>query len=630
VTALAAFAVVGLVGPVVGGGPAKPPSPLSAFTKRAEGPEEIVRRWEVRRNAASRGDLESARREVEAVHQLRLDLGITSLNLHALALLREARDAIRASNPKRAIDLVGQAQKLAPHLPDGEVSAARAHFAEDTFALGAIFGSLYKAATLTFESPRHRDTYLANAIVVFGLTCLCAVLTFLLLQLLRYVRFLRHDFGDLLRIGPIPSGVLLAVVLALPVIFGIAPLGVVLLWGTVFFFYQKTSERVVSLVCLSIAALMPLLIHLAAPFFVVQSQMGIDLAELGTGYPPAEVLERAEGRVRRNPDEFELTFLLARLRKSRGEDEAAEKLYKQALVLKERHPALLNNYANFLVITGRASQAVSYYENALKHEPKLAVAQYNLAQCHRHLASKGIASSLEKHAHARQLAEDLDPVAVKGFQAIETNNRNRYIIDAPLSDAEVHARAQRAVGSIEVLSAQMWERFAEWLPLKAAPWVPLGLIALLGIFWIARLRTRVAFACEHCEGTACTRCYPELSAGRVCHQCHDIFLRGTAIDAKLRLEREAQIHRHQTRRRRIRVALSAILMGSGQILAGRAGRGFVLVCLFFFLLFEFLFWNGIVRYPLGVDATPSLARGILLGLTFVPAYLIGLAGVLRK
>jgi TM2 domain-containing membrane protein YozV len=113
-------------------------------------------------------------------------------------------------------------------------------------------------------------------------------------------------------------------------------------------------------------------------------------------------------------------------------------------------------------------------------------------------------------------------------------------------------------------------------------------------------------------------------------QCHHIYLRGTALDPKLRLEKEAEIHRDQMRRRRLRVVFSAVLMGAGQVLGGRAGRGMLLLALFFWLILEVLFWNGIVRYPAEVEAVPSALKMVGLGAVFLPAYLLGLAGVLKK
>ena len=118
--------------------------------------------------------------------------------------------------------------------------------------------------------------------------------------------------------------------------------------------------------------------------------------------------------------------------------------------------------------------------------------------------------------------------------------------------------------------------------------------------------------------------------GDHCSQCHQIYLRGAQLDPRLRLEKEADIHRQQARRRNVRVVLSALVMGAGQVLAGRPTRGAILLSLFFVLLMELVFWNGVVRYPIGPDVTPSIFKAVLLGLVFLPAYLLGLAGVLRR
>jgi TM2 domain-containing membrane protein YozV len=246
------------------------------------------------------------------------------------------------------------------------------------------------------------------------------------------------------------------------------------------------------------------------------------------------------------------------------------------------------------------------------------------------MAVRGGAENLQKHSVALQAAERLDPAAVQRYRGIESPHRNRYVIDAPLPEATLRARAQRALGDLEVLRAQFWERFADWLPLGAAPWVPLTIMALMGATWAALRRRRFTLHCGRCGGTVCARCYPELSNGDLCIQCHHIYLRGAALDPKLRLEKEAQIHRHHSRWRRVRVALSAIVMGAGQVLAGRSGRGIALLALFFFVLLQALFWNGIVRYPVDAGASPSATQIAFLGLLFLPAYLLGLAGVLKR
>jgi tetratricopeptide (TPR) repeat protein/TM2 domain-containing membrane protein YozV len=594
------------------------------------GPEEVSRRWTQRREALGQGNHALARRELEALKSLRLDLGVGSLPAHAVALLREARETSGKEGAARAIELCRQAGDLAPALPEVNFGLARAYFADDGLDLGRIFGALFRGLGEFFESPRHRDAYLGNSLLVLGLALLFAVLAFLVLQLVRHVPLMHHSLMDFVGLGKIGSGVLLAVVLALPVFLGLAPMGVILLWSLCFWFYQRTTERVVTLVSLGFAAVAPLLASAIAPFLALQSQVASDLQELAAGLPHPSVVARAETRLRRSPEDFELLFVLARLHKSRGNDPIAEALYQRALAQKGSDPRLLNNYANLLLVTGRSAEAIQYYERSLQEDPKFATAQYNLAQGLRHTAAQAGAESLQRHSAALQTAERLDPEAVRAYRAIESSNRNRYVIDAPLPEAALRGRALKALGDVDVLRAQLWERVADWLPLGAATWVPLLLMILLGVSWAVFPRGRIASACARCGSTVCARCHPELGTGELCVQCHHIYLRGTALDPKLRLEKEAEIHRDQMRRRRLRVVFSAVLMGAGQVLGGRAGRGMLLLALFFWLILEVLFWNGIVRYPAEVEAVPSALKMVGLGAVFLPAYLLGLAGVLKK
>src|SRR5438046_2488493 len=91
-----------------------PPAKSAVLPRRPEGLAEIERRWGARRAALAKSDLAGARAELDAIVQLRLDFGISSLEPHAIVLLREAREAVHVQDPRRALELVAQAQRLAP------------------------------------------------------------------------------------------------------------------------------------------------------------------------------------------------------------------------------------------------------------------------------------------------------------------------------------------------------------------------------------------------------------------------------------------------------------------------------------------------------------------------------------
>lgn len=591
---------------------------------------ELDKRWVARREALLKGDKAGAQAHLDAIDKLRLDLGIDVLPTHALAIVREARKALEASQPGRAMELCSEAARLAPNHPEVQLMLARAHFAEDTFALGKYLGALGKSLGHILGEPRYGDAFYANALIDLGLALLIAALAFFALQLARHVRFLHHDLGVILGAGRVLTGILLGVVLFMPLVLGLAPVGLLLGWGVAVWVYQKRAERIVSLVLMGLVAVLPLLCYFLAPLFAFQSQIGIDLLELHGGDPTAAVVTRAESRVAREPNDLETTALLARLYKARAQDAQAEAFFKRALAIREKHGPVLNNYANFLVVTGRVTEALPFYEGAIAAGAKSATVQFNLSQAYRLLAARGSSEALAKHTAALGAAERADGAELQRLRVLAAPSRNRLVFDLSFPEPELRQRAERGMGSFEALRAQLWERVASWLPISVAPFVPLGVMALLGLAWALLRHARFASPCSRCNAIVDVVTNPELAMGDHCSQCHQIYLRGAQLDPKLRLEKEAEIHRHQTRRRSARLVLSAILMGAGQILAGRPVRGAILLLLFCWLLCEVLFWNGVVRYPLGSDPGVPFGKALLLGIIFLPAYLFGLAGVLRR
>jgi Tfp pilus assembly protein PilF len=619
------------------GGPAQvtPPKPAPPlYTPPTPPPPraEIDRAWSLRQEARKRGDGAAAQAAMQALDKLRLDLGIQELTAHALALVREASAKIRDKQYARALELCDAASRLAPNHPAIQAMMARAHFAEDLFAFGKIFGSLKRAMSDTLAEPRHHDAFLANLLIDLGLALLCAAVAFFALLLVRHIRFLLHDVSVVLAAGKVLTTILVGVLLALPIVLGLGAIGVALLWVSLFWVYQQRAERIVSLSLLGVLAAIPGLCYVIAPLFVFNTQVGIDLLALHRGDPSPAVVARAESRISREPKDFEVTFLLAAHYKRRGNDARAEALYKQASRQNENHPALANNHANFLLATGRVKDAVSRYSKALGSplRPNVATSQLNLAQAWRALAATGDSEALKKHSAALQAAESADADTVRELKKRQAPTRNRLVFDLPLTEEELRARAQRGIGSVDALRAQLWERIAPWLPFGAAPFVPLGLAVVLGALWYALRGSRFASPCARCGAIVDVVTNPELSTGEHCSQCHQIYLRGAQLDPKLRLEKEAEIHRHHARRRSLRVVLSAIVMGAGQVLAGRPARGAALLVLFFFLVLELVFWNGVVRYPAGPEASTSIGKAVLIGVAFLPAYLAGLAGVLRR
>ena len=95
-------------------------------------------------------------------------------------------------------------------------------------------------------------------------------------------------------------------------------------------------------------------------------------------YPEAaELLRRADAVLPHTPEILlNLGTALHEGRISAGE---AEQTYLAAAALEPRNPAPLNNLGNLLAETGRATEALTYYQRAIEADPTYVQAHYNLA-----------------------------------------------------------------------------------------------------------------------------------------------------------------------------------------------------------------------------------------------------------
>jgi protein O-GlcNAc transferase len=163
---------------------------------------------------------------------------------------------------------------------------------------------------------------------------------------------------------------------------------------------------------------------------VAQHQAG-RLDEAATAY--RQVLQQA-------PGQFDATHLLGVIALQRGDLATAEKLIAEALKVKQRDPAALNNLGTALLRAGRLDEAREQFERAVKAQPAFVDAQSNLGNVLRQLGRVADSVAPLKRAYAGN-ARSAEIADLLGASLLDTGDSRGA---AAVFEASVKARPRDA------------------------------------------------------------------------------------------------------------------------------------------------------------------------------------------
>lgn len=580
--------------------PAASPQPRAErhFSPPAHGPDDIVAAWRDRRDALLRQDLQTARDAEGRVRQLLLELDVPEVHSFAGATLRESRK-LESSAPAEAEARAALAAALAPSLPAVHLQRMRAHFASSPADLPGLARFAADALAAQLHNPRSFRRLVVDVAAAGAAALVGAGALLLLFLLAAHCRASLHDFHHLFprSLSRLQTGLLAALILALPLALGFGPLPFVALLVSAVWFHVTRGERALLGAWLALLSLLPAGARLLALETAWDGTPAAALFAVDRG-GDFSALPELEARVRRGEADAPTTFVVARAWKRQGRLDEARSLYEAALAARPRWPEAAVNLGNVRFLEGDLEGAEQLYAKAIDWDPSVAAAYFNLSRVHYDKAN----ISLGQAARARAI--ELRPALARRYAAGDKGGApaNQYLVDLQLSDEDLQEAASKSPEPVR-LEAELTEMFLGPVPPSAAPFAGAGVALVLGgmLFLVGRIRP--ARGCSRCGRPVCASCDPETAGGTLCGQCTWVFGMRGAVDPTLRRQKEGQVRRHEGRRllwRRL-----GTLFLAGPLLAGRWGRGTALLVFGLFVAALALLPDATIRpiyegWPLGL------------------------------
>ena len=278
--------------------------------------------------------------------------------------------------------------------------------------------------------------------------------------------------------------------------------------------------------------------------------------------------------------------------KRRGNLDEALRYYRLAAAADPRAPELQVNLGNVLFLKEDLEGAKAAYlaatDRAAGDLEVLGAAHYDLSKLYLRT------SDMEKAAAARDKAEREAGEFLRRFGSDDDFSANRYLVDVPVPEAKLAALAAQD-GAPDAIAAWVRARIAGGLPDALWPW---GAVALVAVLWAAGLagrRVAVSAPCERCGRPACRRC--DASAGALCGQCVNVFVKKGVVEARDRLRKEAQVRLHQQLAHHVTRILAVVAAGAAQLWDGAPVKGALFLVGVLFAAFVLWFWRGVMPPP---------------------------------
>ncbi|MBS1149278.1 MAG: hypothetical protein H6Q89_976 [Myxococcaceae bacterium] len=593
--------------------------------------------WEKWRVANASPDVKAEAVARKDLLKLKQEIGATNLESFAQGMIRAAMVHEAAGDSAGAIDLGLAAVELAPDVPTSWLGLARVYVAVDPSGLPRILDALKTSVGKTFSDPRYFRPALADLLTALltALTALAVVVVLVLFA--RRARYFFYDFHFLFPrvLARWQSTAIAALILALPIVFrmGVAP-ALLICFGAVVL-YLTTAERIVAAVLISLLGAIPLLGGLV----VNQTAFAGTAAEtaylLEHGSAGAEQLAQAVAKkASEDKASFAELFALGRFELRRGKLDLAVPRFKHALLKKPNEPRAELNLGVAMLLTGDLENPRGLFANTAKADPSAWEPLFDLARLYQRrgavLGRDVLAAEVDRGSAAMAEARIRNPALVEPTEPPpgEKLLGNTYLRTLPLARAELLSLASLPEAE-ERVQSQLTMSLLGDLPELAAPFFPLlGALLLLALGAFSKA-LEAARPCVKCGAPVSRRGDRELNKGSsMCMQCVNVYSRKGVVPTALKVRKQLEVSRYESRTAKISYALGLACSGMGHVFSGLVLRGTVYGFMFLLVIVLFLQRNGVLRAP--YEAAPLVLRLVPLGLAFILVYLLSLRGLYRR
>lgn len=612
-----------------------PPVVVPALEVRRVSDTDLLKAWQKWQTANTQNDLKAEADARAELVELKKVIAGRNMDAFAVGLIRASQLREEAQDSAMTIELARTAVDLAPDLPAAQFGLAHAFFSADPSEVGRYFDAFQTGLSRMVADPRYWKPMLGDLGAALLLALLATAIAVVVVLAARRVRYFLYDFHFFFPQAAArwQSTVVGVILLSLPWVLRLGIVPALLVLFAALTLYLTRAERAIVALLIGTLGLLPL----AGAWLVERTTFAgtstetvwqLEDGSLGAAQVASEVRHRAnEGKAT-----FEELFALGTYEARRGELEVAAARLRDALKAREGNPYALTNLANVLFLQGDVENPKQLYEQAAKAAPTLGAPMWNLGQLYRRRVQlKGEAAAAEVDLGNSAIAEARarEPsFASRPEPTLEKSFANGVLVWAQVPAAAM-SDAKATPESIERVRSQLTVMLVGDVSEPMSFVYPGALALLLFMLGFMGNRLEVARVCAKCGRPASKRGDPELSQGSLmCSQCVNVFAKKGVVQPSIKVRKQIEVARYQTRTDRMSYILGLLCSGMGHVFKGLPIRGTLYAFVFLFLVSLFIMRNGMLRTPYAEP--PMWLKVVPISVVFVIVYLLSLKGLGKK
>ncbi len=564
--------------------------PFSKEFFSVESPASTDRAWDLKKSASL------SRQELDQLYQLKLDKGIRNVPILSFLLIRQSEQAREKGDADRAIQMALYSITFLPDLPQPYFELARALWHQNFFQLHKILPEVLKGAAVQFQYYPSSLKLLYN---VFYILSNAILMTFIIFSIVVMVKHLPLYFYDIRKNVTHETSRLLInslkiFIFFIPFFLRLDMLWALFFWSVLLWGYVTKRDRQFIFVFLIVLVYFPFFLRSFSSFLDGgSSDIILEMNQTNHEDWGKTTEEKLRNWLVTHPNDPEVLFSLGLAEKRQGRYPEAEEFYRKAIQLDPKFSEAFSNLGNVYLAQKQTALAISSYQQATDLNPSKGAYYYNL---HRAYSQESFLSG--KVDRALQRAQQLDPQLVRYYMTIDAPHPNRLVIDEALTDQRLWKRFMDQFIGKEGFLFRLFKAWFERIPSRVPLLTPILFLGfLIGMARYCRAK-RFLTRCPMC-GSPTYRFYVGTSDQEfICFNCYRIFIQKEKLHPKIVEKKSFQVRQFQKQDHLISRYLSFFLVGFGYLWREQVLRGLFFLFIFFIFILRFVYWNGVIPFPL--------------------------------
>jgi len=564
--------------------------PFSKEFFSVESPASTDRAWDLKKSASL------SRQELDQLYQLKLDKGIRNVPTLSFLLIRQSEQARENGDADRAIQMALYSITFSPDLPQPYFELARALWHQNFFQLHKILPEVLKGAAVHFQYYPSSLKLLYN---VFYILSNAILMTFIIFSIVIMVKHLPLYFYDIRKnVTHETSGLLInslkIFIFFVPFFLRLDMLWALFFWSVLLWGYVTKRDKQFIFIFLIVLVYFPFFLRSFSSFLDAgSSDIILEMNQTNHEDWGKATEEKLRNWLVTHPNDPEVFFSLGLAEKRQGRYPEAEEFYRKSIQLDPKFSEALSNLGNVYLVQKQTALAISSYQQAIDLNPSKGAYYYNL---HRAYSQESFLSG--KVDRALQRAQQLDPQLVRYYMTIDAPHPNRLVIDEVLTDQRLWKRFMDQFIGKEGFLFRLFKAWFERIPSRVPLLTPILFLGfLIGMARYCRAK-RFLTRCPMC-GSPTHRFYLGTSDQEfICFNCYRIFIQKEKLHPKIVEKKSFQVGQFQKQDHLISRYLSFFLVGFGYLWREQVLRGLFFLFIFFIFILRFVYWNGVIPFPL--------------------------------